>query len=55
MTAPQTLPLTILQEQFWFREMMHPGARSHILTALLVWTGDLEAGRLRRAVRDLVD
>lgn len=54
MTGPQALPLTTLQEQFWFREMMHPGAGSHILTALLVWTGKLDEKRLREAVGALV-
>lgn len=55
MRTPTSLPLTVLQEQFWFREMMSPGARAHILTALLIWTGRLEEERLRRAVRGLAD
>ncbi len=55
MTAPKSLPLTVLQEQFWFREMMNPGARAHILTTLLVWKGTLDEDRLRRAFRRMAD
>lgn len=44
------LPLTALQEQLWFMETVHPGARGHVLTAVLAWRGGLDRETAKDAI-----
>lgn len=54
-SAPDSYALSFAQQRFWLLEQLHPGEPAHLLSGLLVLTGELRPEALQRAVDAVVE